>query len=87
MTATAEVRQATAPTMNFRQRERLSQSARDRRKPLYQAVSATLPTSRRAKITACDCIKDGSFIDAAGTNTYRLHYYCQNIDIKAFIKY
>ena len=63
MIATAEARQATVPTINFRQRERLSRSARDRRKPLYQAVSATLPTSRRARIAACDCIKDGSFID------------------------
>ena len=63
MTATAEARQATVPTINFKQRKRLSRSAHVRRKPIYQAVFAPLPTSQRARTAACDCIKDGNFID------------------------
>ena len=63
MTTTAEAWQATVPSMNFKQRKRLSRSAYDRRKPVYQAVSAPLPIARRARTAAFDCIKDGSFID------------------------
>jgi len=65
MMATAETRHATAPSIKFKQRKRLSQSAHDRRKPLYQAVSAPLPTAWSARTAAFDCIKDGSFIDPA----------------------
>jgi len=63
MTATAEARQATAPSMNYGQRKRLSQSTCDRRKPLYQAVSAPLHNAFGARAAAFDCIKDDSFID------------------------
>jgi hypothetical protein len=62
---TSEARQVTAPTTNFRQRKRLSRSRRERRKPLYQAISVHLPTSRTARTTAADCIKDGKNIEPA----------------------
>lgn len=65
MTATAEAWQTTMSTMNFKLRKRLFRSAHDRRKPVYQAVSAPLPISWRARTAAFDCIKDGSFIDPA----------------------
>ena len=75
MTATAEVRQATAPTMNFKQRRILSRSAHNRRKPIYQAVSAPLPTTPRARAAAFDCIKDGSLIDpACGSGSLLLNF-------------
>jgi tRNA/tmRNA/rRNA uracil-C5-methylase (TrmA/RlmC/RlmD family) len=63
MMPTTEAWQATTPTINFKQRKRLSRSAYDRRKPSYQAVSTSLATSRRARVAAFDCIKDGVFID------------------------
>jgi len=66
MTATAEARQATAPSINLKQRKRLSRSARDRRKPLYQAVYGTSPALRRTETAVFDCIKDGKNIDPAG---------------------
>jgi len=62
---TAEARWATVPTINSRQRKRLSQSSPDRRKPLYQAVFATPSTRRTARTAALLCIKDGKNIDPA----------------------
>ena len=71
MTAITEARQATLPTMNFRQRKRLLKRWSASQKPLYQAVSTPLPTSRRARTAYSDCIKDGSFIDpACGTSGF-----------------
>jgi len=66
MIATAEAWRATVPTVNFRQRKMLSRSARDRRKPLYQAVSTSLLASRKARTAAWLCIKNGKNIDPAG---------------------
>ena len=63
MTATAEAWQATSPTINSRQRKRLSRSVYDHRKPLYQAVFAPLPNGREVEVAFGNCINFGKNID------------------------
>jgi len=49
----------------------LSLSANDSRKPINQAVFATLPTDDRGRTAYLNCIKDGKNIDpATGTGTF-----------------
>ncbi len=47
----------------YKRKKWLPLSAHDRRKSLYQAVSASLPTSNRARAAYLHCIKDGTNID------------------------
>jgi hypothetical protein len=47
----------------FKLEKRLPLSAHDRRKSLYQGVSASLPTGNRARAAYLHCIKDGTSID------------------------
>ncbi|MDR2572596.1 MAG: class I SAM-dependent methyltransferase [Oscillospiraceae bacterium] len=71
MTATMQVRRATSSAEKSRQQKRLSQSRRELQKPLYSAVSATPPTSRRARTAAWNCINLGKNIDPAmGTGNF-----------------
>jgi len=63
VTAAAEAWQATSPTINTRQRKRLSGLTSNRRKPLYQAVLAPPSSKQRAKVAAWNCIKLGKNID------------------------
>lgn len=50
---------------NLQTKESLLQLTHDRRKPLYQAVYALLPTGNRAITAYLHCIKDGVNIDPA----------------------
>ena len=50
---------------NLQTKERPSAAAYDSRKPLYQAVSASLLTGNRAKVAYLHCIKLGTNIDPA----------------------
>ena len=65
MTATAETRWITPPTIKSRYEKRLSRLSCNRRKPLYQAVFATQPGRRRARTAVCNCINLGKNIDPA----------------------
>ena len=65
MTALVEALWTAEPTTNFRQRKRLSRSSHNRRKPLYQAVFATLSSRRTARTAALNCINLGKIIDPA----------------------
>ena len=47
----------------YKRKKRLPLSAHDRRKSLYQAVSASLPTGNRARTAYLHCIKDGTNIE------------------------
>ena len=47
----------------FKLKKRLPLSVYDGRKPLYQAVSTSLPTGIRGRTAYLHCIKDGKNID------------------------
>ena len=57
------VRQTVLQNTIFKRKKRLPLSAHDRRKSLYQAVSASLPTGNSARTAYLHCIKDGTNID------------------------
>ena len=60
---------------NLQTKESLLQLTHDRRKPLYQAVYALLPTGNRAITAYLHCIKDGVNIDpSAGSGTFLIEY-------------
>ncbi len=60
----------------YKRKKRLPLSAHDRRKPLYQAVYAMLPTGNRARTAYLHCIKDGTNIDpACGTAGFLISSY------------
>lgn len=58
MITEAAARQNNLQSTIYKRRKGLSQSAHDSRKPLYQAVSSSLPTGIRAKTACLHCIKD-----------------------------
>jgi DNA modification methylase len=71
MTTMMAARREASPTTNDRRTRRLSRIAYLPQKPLYQAVSAPLPHSGRARAAMCFCIKDGVFLDPAfGTGSF-----------------
>jgi adenine-specific DNA-methyltransferase len=55
--------QAILQNIIYKRKKQLSQSAHDRGKSLYQAVSASLPTGHSARTAYFHCIKDGMNID------------------------
>jgi adenine-specific DNA-methyltransferase len=59
----ATVRQTVLYNTIYKRKKRLPLSAHDRRKSLYQAVSASSPTGNRARTAYLLCIKDGTNID------------------------
>jgi type I restriction enzyme M protein len=70
----ATVRQTVLYNTIYKRKKRLPLSAHDRRKSLYQAVSASSPTGNRARTAYLLCIKDGTNIDpACGSGGFLLH--------------
>jgi len=68
--------QAILQNIIYKRKKQLSQSAHDRGKSLYQAVSASLPTGHSARTAYFHCIKDGMNIDpACGTGGFFLAAY------------
>lgn len=61
----ATARQTIMQNTIYKQKKGLPQSANDRRKLLFQAVSASLPTGNSARTAYLHCIKDGKNIEPA----------------------
>lgn len=59
----AAIRHTILQSTIYKRKKRFSQSANDRRKLLFQAVSASLPTGNRARTAYLYCIKLGTNID------------------------
>ena len=55
--------QAILQNIIYKRKKGLLQPTHGRRKPLYQVVSASLPTSNSAGAAYLHCIKDGTNID------------------------
>jgi type I restriction enzyme M protein len=97
------VMEATARQNNFhstyyKRKKRLPLSGHDNRKPLFQAVSAALPTGDSARTAYLHCIKDGTKIDPAcgsgslllkfakilGKGNVRLGFFGQEINLTTY---
>jgi len=70
----AAVRQTTMQNEIYKRKKQLRQAAHDRRKALYQAVLAFLPTGIKARTAYLHCIKDGTNIDPACGSGHMLTY-------------
>jgi type I restriction system adenine methylase HsdM len=94
----ATARQTVLHNTIYKLKKRLPLSAHDRRKSLYQAVSAHLLTSNSAGAAYLHCIKDGTNIDPAcgsgslllkfakilGKENVRLGFFGQEINITTY---